>query len=53
MRDERECGHEEDEDGGAILGVTVDLSGNPDQPEEAGGLEQTYQRGRLRWERAS
>ncbi len=47
MRDEGEGGHEEDEHGGAVLGVPVDLPGNPDQAEEAGRLQQADQRRRL------
>lgn len=45
---EREGGHEEDEDGGAVLRVPVDLPGHPHQAEQAGRLEQADERRRLK-----
>ena len=48
MGDERERGHEEDEDGGAVLRVAIDLPRHTHQAEEAGRLEQPDQRRRLK-----
>ena len=44
MGDEREGGHEQDEDRGAVLRVPVDLPGHPDQAEETRRLEQPDER---------
>ena len=48
MRDEGEGGHEQQQHGGAVLRVSVDLPGHPDEPEQARRLEQADERGRLR-----
>ena len=48
MSNEGEGGHEEDEDGGAVLRVAVDLPGHAHESEQPGSLEQTYQRRRLK-----
>ena len=47
MGDEGEDAHKEHEDGGAVLGVTVQLPGYADQPQEPGCLQQANQSGRL------
>ena len=54
MRDEGERGHEEHEDRGAVLGVSVDLARHADQPEQPRRLQQSYQGGRLQesWRKA-
>jgi len=48
MGDQGEDAHEQHEDGGAVLGVAVQLAGDPDQPQQAGGLQEADQGGGLR-----
>ena len=43
MADEREGGHQEQQDGGPVLRVPVDLAGHANQPQQAGSLQQTYE----------
>ena len=51
MSNECESCHEQNEDGGAILGVPVDLPGDTNKTEKASSLEQTYQGRRLEKEK--
>ena len=48
MSNEGEGGHEEDEDGGAVLRVPVDLARHSHEPEQSGSLEQADERRRLK-----
>lgn len=50
MRRQREGGHEQQQDGGAVLGVAVDLARHPHQPQEPRRLEQADEGGGLQTE---
>ena len=47
MSDQCKRGHEKDEDSSSVFWVTVNLSGNPNQPEQPRSLQQANERGGL------
>ena len=47
MGDEGEGAHEQEEDGGAVLRVAVELPGHADQSQQPGRLQQANQSGGL------
>lgn len=47
VSDEGECRHEEQEDGGAILWVSIYFPGHPDQAQESSGFQETDEGGCL------
>lgn len=48
MGDEGERGHEQKQNGRAVLGVPVDFTRHSDQSQQSGSFQQTNQSGRLK-----
>lgn len=44
VSNERESGHQEEEDGSSVLGIAIDLTGHSDQPQQPGCFQQADQR---------